>query len=151
MPNALPLELRPRHRPRRDLSPRELEVLALLAAGNTRETAAAELCLAPSTIQGHVARILAALGARNAAHAVAIAHRSGLFEPRRQMSVGSRLSWRERQVLVGIAAGLTADQLGKVLTLSGETVKSHLSRLYRKLGVSTRPHAVDSAFRCGLL
>ena len=94
-------------------------MLALLAAGYTREPAAAELGLAPSTVQGHVARILAALGARNAAHAVAIAHRRGLFAPRRPMAVGTRLSWREHQVLTGIAAGLTAEQFGKALTLSG--------------------------------
>jgi DNA-binding NarL/FixJ family response regulator len=136
---------------RRELTEREVQVLRLIATGSTRATAAAELGLAPSTVRRHAARIFAVLGARNAAHAVAIAHSAGVFGSCRTMPVGGPVTRRERQVLRGIAAGLTAAQLGSVLVLSPETVKSHISRLYRKLGVCTRPHAVDAAFRCGLL
>jgi DNA-binding CsgD family transcriptional regulator len=138
-------------RPRRPLTEREVQVLSLIATGSTRETAAAELGLAPATVRRHATRIFAVLGARNAAHAVAIAHRAGVLGSRRTRAVGGPVTWRERQVLRGIAAGLTAAQLGRVLLLSPETVKSHLSRVYRKLGVCSRPHAVDAAFRCGLL
>jgi len=138
-------------RPRRALTEREVQVLSLIATGSTRETAAAELGLAPATVRRHATRIFAVLGARNAAHAVAIAHHAGVFGSCRTMPVDGPVTWRERQVLRGIAAGLTAAQLGRVLVLSPETVKSHLSRVYRKLGVCTRPHAVDAAFRCGLL
>ena len=61
------------------------------------------------------------------------------------------LSPREREVLVLIAEGLSAPDVGKRLHLSPATVKSHLQNLYEKLGVSDRAAAVARAMRLGLL
>ena len=47
------------------LSPRELDVLASIAAGATNREIARQLFIAPSTVQSHVKRILGKLGARN--------------------------------------------------------------------------------------
>lgn len=61
------------------LSPRELEVLALIAQGlSTREVAAA-LWVTQETVKSHVARVLHRLDARTRAHAVAIAYRDELW------------------------------------------------------------------------
>jgi two-component system nitrate/nitrite response regulator NarL len=61
------------------------------------------------------------------------------------------LSARENEVLVLIADGLSAPDIGKRLHLSPATIKGHLHSLYKKLGVSERAAAVAEAMRRGLL
>lgn len=61
------------------------------------------------------------------------------------------LTDREREVIQVAALGLTARQIGDRLGLSERTVTTHLGRIYRKLGVSTRVAAVSSATRSGLV
>ena len=55
------------------LSPRELEVLALVAQGLGNEEIARELVVATSTVKNHVTRIVDKLGARNRTHAAVLA------------------------------------------------------------------------------
>jgi two-component system nitrate/nitrite response regulator NarL len=61
------------------------------------------------------------------------------------------LTAREHQVLLLIAEGLTAPQIGREIHLSPATVKTHLHTLYEKLGVSDRAAAVAEGMRRGLL
>ncbi len=61
------------------LTERELAVLTLLAAGDSNEDIGRRLFIAVETVKSHVRGILAALQARNRAHAVAIAFRRGLL------------------------------------------------------------------------
>jgi two-component system nitrate/nitrite response regulator NarL len=61
------------------------------------------------------------------------------------------LSPREREVLRLIAAGRTIPAVAQELYLSPSTVKTHLQRLYEKLGVRDRAAAVAQAMRQGLL
>lgn len=136
--------------PRRGLTEREIEVLQLIAAGETKEEIARHLGLSPSTVSRHMSRAYRALGARNAAHAVALGHGFGVI-PRRPMPAASFVSRRERQVLAGVAHGLTTEDLARCLSLSGETVKVHLRHIYRKLEVSCRASAVDTAVNRRLL
>jgi DNA-binding NarL/FixJ family response regulator len=60
------------------LTPRESEVMALLASGASNKAIARELGISPNTAKFHVAAVLAKLGARNRSDAVAIAMRRGL-------------------------------------------------------------------------
>jgi DNA-binding NarL/FixJ family response regulator len=52
------------------------------------------------------------------------------------------LSERESEVLVLLSEGLTNAEIGQALYLGRETIKTHLSRAYRKLGVRNRAEAV---------
>ncbi|MDT7741185.1 MAG: hypothetical protein QOE59_263 [Actinomycetota bacterium] len=61
------------------------------------------------------------------------------------------ISRRELQVLGGISQGLSNADIGRELYLSDNTVKCHARRLFGKLGVHERAHAVALAYRCGLL
>jgi two-component system nitrate/nitrite response regulator NarL len=61
------------------------------------------------------------------------------------------LTPREREILALTAQGLLAPDIGRRLYLSPATVKTHLQRLYGKLGVSDRAAAVAEAMRRGLL
>jgi LuxR family maltose regulon positive regulatory protein len=62
------------------LSPRELEVLRLLAAGRANQQIAEELVVAPNTVKKHVTHILEKLGAANRTEATARARELGLLE-----------------------------------------------------------------------
>ncbi|MGA7538404.1 MAG: response regulator transcription factor [Steroidobacteraceae bacterium] len=62
------------------LSVRELEVLALIAAGNANKSIASKLSITEETIKGHVKNILAKLRANDRTHAVTLALRRGMIQ-----------------------------------------------------------------------
>jgi transcriptional regulator EpsA len=65
--------------------------------------------------------------------------------------VASELTERERQVLRGLGEGRSNQQIGQALEISALTVKNHVQRILRKLGVSNRAHAVARAMSLRLL
>jgi two-component system nitrate/nitrite response regulator NarL len=70
---------------------------------------------------------------------------------RRAEPEGPVLSPREREVLTMIAAGATIPAMAKEMYLAPSTVKTHVQRLYEKLGVGDRAAAVAEAMRRKLL
>lgn len=62
------------------LTPRELDVLRLLAAGLTNRDIGARLFLSPETVKTHLQSLYRKLGAEGRAHAVAVALRRGYLE-----------------------------------------------------------------------
>jgi predicted ATPase/DNA-binding CsgD family transcriptional regulator len=71
----------PRARGRRELSPRELEVFALVADGRSDGEIAAELFISKKTASAHVAHIKDKLGAESRVEIAVAAIRLGLVEP----------------------------------------------------------------------
>ena len=70
---------------------------------------------------------------------------------RRQASESTKLTDREHEVLLLLADGLGASAIGDKLYLSESTAKSHIARIYQKLGASNRAQALVTAMRIGLL
>jgi two-component system, NarL family, response regulator DegU len=76
-----------------------------------------------------------------------------LFRPTQQTVLvnGSaapvELTERELEVLNALTDGLSNKAIGKRLWLSEQTVKFHLTSIYRKLGVSSRTEAIGTAYR----
>jgi DNA-binding NarL/FixJ family response regulator len=62
------------------LSAREIEVLSLVAAGQSNKIIAAQLFISEATAKGHVKNILAKLGANDRTHAVTLALRRGIIQ-----------------------------------------------------------------------
>ena len=62
------------------LSPREIDVVRLIAAGNSNKLIADQLSISEATAKSHVANILSKLGANDRAHAVTIALKRGMIE-----------------------------------------------------------------------
>ena len=63
----------------------------------------------------------------------------------------STLTRREREILQLLAQGLSNAQLARLLWVTEETIKFHLSNIYRKLNVSNRTEAAHWAQVRGLL
>ena len=68
------------HAGEESLSPRELEVLELIARGNANKEIAARLAIAEGTVKSHITRILAILRANDRTHAVTIGLKRGIID-----------------------------------------------------------------------
>ena len=70
---------------------------------------------------------------------------------RRLEPSGPRLSPRENDVITRLALGLSVSQIAGELFISESTTKTHISKIYEKLGASNRADAIMKAVRSGLL
>jgi DNA-binding NarL/FixJ family response regulator len=61
------------------------------------------------------------------------------------------LTQREREVLRLLADGMTNDQIGAELSISPQTVRTHVQKAMEKLGAQTRVQAVATALRESLI
>jgi DNA-binding NarL/FixJ family response regulator len=70
---------------------------------------------------------------------------------RRLTPTGPQLSQRESEVLHLLADGMSVAAIAKKLYVSESTAKTHISKLYDKLGAANRAQALMTALRMGLL
>jgi DNA-binding NarL/FixJ family response regulator len=70
---------------------------------------------------------------------------------RRLAPSGPQVSPREKEVLALLADGLAVAQIAKTLYISESTAKTHISKLYDKLGAGNRAQAIMAAMRMGLI
>lgn len=71
---------------------------------------------------------------------------------RRRMSPqGPKLSPREDEVLRLLSEGLGVANIARALYVSESTAKTHISKIYEKLGAANRAQAIMNAIRAGLL
>ncbi|MGV1005089.1 MAG: response regulator transcription factor [Candidatus Nanopelagicales bacterium] len=130
--------------------------MGLIALSARRDPAALSAALAagasvylpktalPAAFVGAVVQAMAAPNAFSAEDLLASRRSRG--RPR-----GPRLSARELEVLTLAAEGLSVQQMSTRLFVAESTTKSHLSRIYGKLGVSTRAQALMAAIDAGLI
>jgi DNA-binding NarL/FixJ family response regulator len=69
----------------------------------------------------------------------------------RNRARASSLTQREREVLRLLSDGNTNEQIGLALSISPQTVRTHVQKAMEKLGATTRVQAVASAMRQGLI
>ena len=79
MPPEIATELA-EHATEDDLSVREIEVLRLIAAGNSNKEIAEHLSIGEGTVKSHVSNILSKLSASDRAHAVTIGLKRGIID-----------------------------------------------------------------------
>jgi len=75
---------------------------------------------------------------------------AALIEQRRRAR-DQALTQREREVLRLLADGMTNEAMGAELSISPQTVRTHVQKAMEKLGAQTRVQAVATALREGLI
>jgi DNA-binding CsgD family transcriptional regulator len=73
------------------------------------------------------------------------------FEPNIKVQETLGISEREREVLELLASGKSNKEISASLSVSPNTVKTHVARLYEKLEVSRRTEAIVRARELGML
>jgi DNA-binding NarL/FixJ family response regulator len=105
-----------------------------------------DAAIAKSAHLASVGMLVREIAAGNVYHAFAAA------EPKAQEStVTDILTARELETLRLVADGLSNGSIASQLWVTEQTVKFHLSNVYRKLGVANRTQASHFAYRHGLL
>ena len=77
--------------------------------------------------------------------------RGALIAPPQMDGTDISLTLREIDVLSGIVRGLTNKEIAQTMSLSYETIKEEVHRIFRKVGVNDRTQAVVWAVRKGLV
>jgi len=107
--------------------------------------------------RGASAFIVKHIDPRDLAAAVRQAIEGAVFQPLGLLENGNGnghevdLSKREMTILQALQSGLSNKQIAKELFLAEQTVKFHLTNIYRKLGVNSRTEAVRYAYEHGLV
>jgi len=107
--------------------------------------------------RGAAAFVLKHVDPRDLASALRQSVRGSIFRPldlinaARSASEDAGLTKRELSILEELPAGGSNQQIAKRLFLAEQTVKFHLTNIYRKLGVSTRTEALRYAYENGLV
>lgn len=121
------------------------ELRAVLSSGADGVLARAA---SPAELEGALGQVLA--GKRVLA-AAALSVLVGRVEPTSTTPGAASLTAKELQVLALLGRGMANREIAETLVLSMATVKSHLGRIYGKLGATNRREAVGKAIEAGLL
>jgi DNA-binding NarL/FixJ family response regulator len=109
--------------------------------------AGCDACLSKSAHLPSLGTLIREIVARN----IVTALPSTLAEGKLPLGAGDDLTAREREILGLVSDGLTNARIGRELWVTEQTVKFHLSNIYRKLGVSNRTEASRFAYTHGML
>jgi len=132
------------------LTERETEVLALLRGSLLTREIAAELGLSANTIKTHIRAIYRKLGVSTRATAVS-RYPSLRIRPARHAGLPEPLTEREIEVLGLLRGSLSLREIAAELSVSPNTIKSHIRAIYRKLGVCGRAAAITRGEDTGIL
>ena len=94
--------------------------------------------------------VAAARHARVSPRSFAAADLAGAMR-RKMTPAGPQLTQRETEVLKLLARGFAVSAIARSIFVSDSTAKTHISKIYEKLGASNRADAIMKAVRAGLL
>jgi DNA-binding CsgD family transcriptional regulator len=130
------------------LTPREMEVLRRIAAGQNTATMVREMAVTTATLRTYVKNVLGKLGARSRLEAANLASRRIAPDPAgpdRDTAPFARLTPREREVLIQFTTGTGPGEVARHLHMAQKTVNTHLQKIRKKLGVHSTLEAVALA------
>jgi DNA-binding NarL/FixJ family response regulator len=119
------------------VSPREQQVLRLLVQGCSNKEIGRQLHIRPRTVKQHLRMMFLRAGIREGTKRVKLARYAHEDEDAVTTSCES-LNPRESRISILVWEGLTNREIGKVIGISENGVKTHLHSAFDKLGVWTR-------------
>ena len=105
-----------------------------------------DAAIAKSVPPASVGQLIRAVASGNVFHTFARTH-----ERHREPAGGPDLTARELEILRWVAAGASNGSIARELFVTEQTIKFHLSNIYRKMGVANRTQASHVAYHHGLL
>ncbi|MFC7655624.1 response regulator [Pseudonocardia benzenivorans] len=132
-----------------DLDDYIFDALAAGASGLLKHAPATDLLHAVRVVAAGEALLAPEVTRRLIAHFVAARPDPAAAGPRPDRL--APLTDRETEVLGLVARGLSNTEIADVLVLAEQTVKTHVSRIFGKLGLRDRAQAVVVAYECGLV
>ncbi|MFD7505413.1 LuxR C-terminal-related transcriptional regulator [Streptomyces sp. NPDC059850] len=138
----------------RELSPREREVLRLIADGNTTKQAARAMKVAPATAQRHLVNVSAKLGTTK--ERAAMVHRAytlgQLDPPEHSVPISiTKIPPAERDILNGLANGWSLAEVVASKGLYLLTARDDERTLKTRLGATNTAHLITRAWQLRLL
>ena len=133
------------------LTPRECQVVELVAEGRSNGAIGAELGLMPLTVKAHLHRIGIKVGVQDRAGILGRAVLTGqvLVPPVRPVPHGFDKDHFE--LLVRIARGMSNAEIAAEFGVTLDAAKYRVRKLLVLLGVASREEAVAAGFACGVL
>lgn len=119
------------------LSPREAEVLALVAQGKENKEIALALGMSTHTVKSFLVRISAKAGTGDRTALTVWGILSGQIAVKPK-DMDTSLAPRQAEIAKLVAYGMSNEAIARQLGLSAATVKAHLAKAFRKLGISSR-------------
>lgn len=133
-----------------ELDPLERDIFRQLVEGRTVARIAQELYLSPSAVKYHAQKIYRACGVHGRAELaalmrepVALGAAPELASRSAELARAHELTDREREVLECLAQGDAIARVAEKLTVSENTAKTHVKRVYKKLGVHSKQDVID--------
>ena len=136
------------------LSEQESTVLALFVEGRTIPRIAQELYLSQSAVKYHAQKLYRRFEVHSRSELCEVVARLRHERPERpdaesELAQAYDLTAREREVLARLARGLSITEMASDLSISENTVKTHVKRIYGKLGVHSKQEVIDLAQSSG--
>lgn len=136
------------------LSEQESTVLALFVEGRTIPRIAQELYLSQSAVKYHAQKLYRRFEVHSRSELCEVVARLRHERPERpdaesELAQAYDLTAREREVLARLARGLSITEMASDLNISENTVKTHVKRIYGKLGVHSKQEVIDLAQSSG--
>lgn len=136
------------------LSEQESTVLALFVEGRTIPRIAQELYLSQSAVKYHAQKLYRRFEVHSRSELCEVEARLRHERPERpdaesELAQAYDLTAREREVLARLARGLSITEMASDLSISENTVKTHVKRIYGKLGVHSKQEVIDLAQSSG--
>jgi DNA-binding NarL/FixJ family response regulator len=119
------------------VSPREQQVLGLLVQGCSNKEIASQLDISHRTVKEHLRMMFLRAGIREGDKRVKLARYAHEDEDA-VTTLYEGLNPRESQISILVCEGLTNREIGKIVGISKNGVKTHLCSAFDKLGVWTR-------------
>jgi DNA-binding CsgD family transcriptional regulator len=122
------------------LTPRLIEIAALVARGCTEREACADLGISLNTFRSHLRTLYRRLGIRSRGELVTIrAVREAVVVPFGVSDAElSALSERDTEIARLLSSGFSEKEIAGMMHASPHTVHDHVRRIYRTLGVKRR-------------
>lgn len=140
--------------PVNEFTEREIQVFVGVAQGRCYKEIGRKIGLQTNTVKTYVQRVFKKTGVHSRADLVTWGYRQNLLQSLTVhpcTGTGDKLTDREAGIVRWVILGLTNKEISRKVFLSEHTVKTHLRRIFKKVGAKDRAHLITLAWQHNLV